>query len=132
MKFKVGDIVTRKKGTGGEGKNGVIKSCRFNTSSIEGSEYQILWEGAVNVDESNYQENLILITTNDTTMNLKQKFTNLFLTEPEKSYRKAGITNGYGLITEEGQQIFLTWLLKKFPEFNTEVVSELLKEVKED
>jgi len=73
------------------------------------------------------------ITTNNTIMTtLKQKFTNLFLSEPEKSYRKAGITNSDGILTSEGQEIFLTWLLKKNPEFKTEVVDQLLEEGKKD
>ena len=60
---------------------------------------------------------------------LKEKFVNLFLTEPEKTFRKAGITNGDGLLTQNGGEIFSVWLLKKFgDEFKTAVVDELVKE----
>ena len=62
-------------------------------------------------------------------MNLKEKFVQVFLKEPEKSFRKAEITNGDGILTTDGQSVFLGWLLKKHgDEFKTEVVDELLKE----
>lgn len=62
-------------------------------------------------------------------MNLKEKFITAFLSEPEKSFRKAGITNGDGILTDEGQEVFLTYLLKKEgATFKTEVVDVLLAE----
>jgi hypothetical protein len=64
-------------------------------------------------------------------MSLKQKFQDLFLQEPEKSFRKAGITNESGMLTSEGQDIFLTWLLKNNgASFKTEVVDPILAEEK--
>ncbi len=75
-------------------------------------------------------KNLELVTNNQNNMSdLKSKFVALFLTEPEKSFRKAGVTNGDGILTEEGREVFLTWLLKKHgDEFKKEVVDELLKD----
>jgi len=59
---------------------------------------------------------------------IKEKFITLFLTEPKKSFRKAGITDGDNLITEDGTKIFLSWLLEKHgDDFKKEVVDELLK-----
>lgn len=61
--------------------------------------------------------------------NLKEKFALLFTSEPFKSFRKTGITNGDDILTSEGQGVFLTWLLKKHgDEFKKDVVDELLKE----
>lgn len=75
------------------------------------------------------QEKWELLETNKNNMSLKEKFITAFLSEPEKSFRKMGITNGDGILTTEGQEIFLTWLLKKQgAEFKTEVVDELSKE----
>lgn len=72
---------------------------------------------------------LELINSNINFMNLKEKFVQVFLKEPEKSFRKAEITNGDGILTTDGQSVFLGWLLKKHgDEFKTEVVDELLKE----
>lgn len=66
-----------------------------------------------------------------TQMNIKEKFALAFKSEPEKSFRIAGITNGDDFLTEDGQKIFLSWLLKKYGnDFKKEVVDELLK--KED
>lgn len=63
--------------------------------------------------------------------NLKEKFITAFLAEPEKSFRKAGITNGDGVLTAEGQEVFLTWLLKKHgDDFKKEVVDVLLEDEK--
>lgn len=56
------------------------------------------------------------------------KMSLMFKSEPEKSYRKAGIINGDDIITDQGAKIFLTWLLKKNPEFKAEVVDPILSE----
>jgi hypothetical protein len=80
------------------------------------------------------EQDLELITANNNNTfmaTLKEKFISAFLTEPEKSYRKSGITNGDGVITDEGQQVFLTWLLKANPSFKTEVVDAILAEDKD-
>ena len=81
-----------------------------------------------------YAQDIELIESSDskgTLMNLKEKFVAAFLSEPEKSFRKAGITNGDGLLTEDGKTVFLSWLLKaNGDKFKTEVVDELLKEEK--
>lgn len=74
-----------------------------------------------------------LIKNKNTIMqNLKEKFEQIFLKEPEKSFRKAGITDGNGTLTTDGTGIFLSWLLKAQGDaFKKEVVDELLKEEKE-
>ena len=60
--------------------------------------------------------------------NLKEKFALVFKTEPHKSFRKAGITDGDDLLTEDGKAIFLKWLLDRFgSDFKSEVVDELMK-----
>jgi len=65
-------------------------------------------------------------------MNIKEKFILAITPEPKRSFRKAGITNGDDMLTDEGVKIFLTWLLyNKFAdEFKKEVVDEMLKEEK--
>ena len=45
--------------------------------------------------------------------------------------RSIGITNGDGLLTSDGRDIFLTWLLKNNPNFKTEVVDAILADQKE-
>lgn len=62
-------------------------------------------------------------------MSIKESFALAFKNEPEKSFRKAGITNGDDFLTEDGQTIFLSWLLKQNGEaFKKEVVDALLVE----
>jgi len=81
---------------------------------------------------SSYLESWLTLINNKKTMNIKEKFTLAFKSEPEKSFRKLEITNGDDFLTEDGQKIFLSWLLKKHgPDFKKEVVDDLLKE-KED
>lgn len=59
---------------------------------------------------------------------IKEKFVLAFLGEPEKSFRRAEITNGDGFLTTEGQGVFLAWLLKTNGDaFKTAVVDDLLK-----
>lgn len=69
-----------------------------------------------------------------TEMSIREKFLLAFKGEPEKSFRKAGITNGDDLLTDEGQKIFLSWLLKAKldasktigEQFKSEVVDSIL------
>jgi len=63
-------------------------------------------------------------------MNLKEKFVLAITPEPKKSFRKAGVTDGDDILTEEGTEIFLTWLLhhKFAEEFKKDVVDGILKE----
>ncbi len=71
-------------------------------------------------------------STNQSNMNIKEQFVLALTPEPKKSFRKAGITNGDDLLTDEGQNIFLTWLLhsKYADEFKTQVVDGLLEDQK--
>lgn len=69
---------------------------------------------------------------NKKNMNITEKFLLAFKKEPEKSFRKAGITNGDDLLTDEGQQVFLSWLLQKHgSDFKSEVVDGLLESEKD-
>lgn len=77
------------------------------------------------------------INNNNLTKNfmssLVKKFQSLLLPEPEKTFRKAGVTNESDALTNEGHELFLAFLLKKHgTEFKTEVVDVLVKEEKED
>ena len=75
-----------------------------------------------------YHENQLILI--ETKMNLKEKFLVAFLGEPEKSFRKLGITNGDNLLTAEGKELYDNWKFQKDKEaFKTEVVDGLLKEV---
>lgn len=74
----------------------------------------------------------LIKNNNNNNMTTLEKFALVFKSEPEKSFRKAGITNGDDLFTDEGQKIFLSWLLKKYGgDFKTEVVDPILAEEKE-
>lgn len=76
---------------------------------------------------------LLANQNNKVSLNIKDSFTLAFKAEPEKSFRKTGITNGDDFLTEDGQKIFLSWLLKKYgADFKTEVVDGLLSDMKED
>jgi len=64
--------------------------------------------------------------------NLAEKFVTVFKSEPEKSFRKAGVTNGDDQLTTDGQTVFLSWLLKKHGnDFKTEVIDPILEDQKE-
>lgn len=67
-------------------------------------------------------------------MSLKESFLTGMLSEPMKSYRKAGITNGDNLLTEDGVKVFLSYLLSKEPlegGFKTEVVDGIIADMKD-
>ena len=79
-----------------------------------------------------YLSNLFQLI-NQNNMNLLEKATLAFKSEPEKSLRKSGITNGDDILTDEGVKIFLSWLLRRnADEFKKEVVDVILKEQKDD
>ncbi len=79
--------------------------------------------------DSDYYE--IKILTNNMS-NIPEAFSLAFKSEPEKSFRKAGITNGDDLLTEDGKTVFLGWLLNTHKNaFKTEVVDAILKEQEE-
>lgn len=62
-------------------------------------------------------------------LNLVEKVALLFTKEPQKSFRKIGLTNGDDMITPEGAKIVLQWLLTKHAdEIKKEIVDPLLKE----
>jgi hypothetical protein len=66
-------------------------------------------------------------------MNIKEKFLIFFTQEPYKSFRKAKIVDEKNLLTYEGAEVFLNWLLMKYAdEFKKEVVDELLQEKTEE
>ena len=74
-------------------------------------------------------EKWLVLSNNKKNMNLKEKFAQMFLSEPEKSFRKAGITNSDGVLTDDGQVVFLSYLLKREgATFKTEVVDPILAE----
>jgi len=78
---------------------------------------------------------LQLIKSNTTLMSsLKEKFVMALTKEPQKTFRKADITNGDDMLTEEGQSVFLSWLLhsKYAEEFKEEVMNNLMGEEKKD
>lgn len=124
-KFKVGDRVKRLRG-----------KCQ---SAIENKIYKVvindsgslaIGEPRGDLCECQHEWTLVEnnILNNKTNMTTLEKFSLVFKKEPEKSFVKAGITNSDDLLTDDGQKIFLSWLLKKHgDEFNKEVVSELIK-----
>lgn len=88
-----------------------------------------VWAAADGCDDGIHNLELISSLTNNQ-MGIKEAFVLALTSEPKKSFRKAGITNGDDLLTEDGQKIFLTWLLhtKHSDEFKTGVVDGLLAE----
>lgn len=132
MKFKIGDrvkVVNHSAGVGGwnVGDTGTLESyCSFSGRND-------CWNIRKDNGEIAYNAECELeLLSGNVELNMKEKFIQMFLKEPEKSFRKAGITNGDGLITSEGQTLFLTYLLGKNGDaFKTDVVDGLLAEEKD-
>ncbi len=69
-----------------------------------------------------------LISSKSTTMSLVKKFSDLFGQEPQKTFRNAGVTDSLDMLTEDGQKVFLSWLLAKNQDaFKTEVVDKIVE-----
>lgn len=102
--------------------------CEVIQISSDGLEIKNLRSGNTGVERE--LKNIKLISKN---MNIKEKFALALTKEPMKSFRKVGITNGDNLLTEDGMNIFLSWLLNtKFAEeFKKDVVDDMIKEVED-
>lgn len=129
--FKKGDKVKRINGENygmNEGDTGIVTGDIETDNDSKDIHVKLDKNGN---DTFHNVSNIVLIAKNKNMNNLKEKFVGLFLTEPEKSFRKAGITDGDGMLTKEGTEVFLAWLLKKNGDvFKTEVVDPLLVEEK--
>ncbi len=134
QEFKVGDRVRTKVDCHSR-DNGTIrrKGYEYTIAQIILQSTTYVCRESINVTDGIEAEKLELITNNKINMDMKEKFALAFKKEPEKSFRKAGITNGDDFLTTDGQSIFLSWLLKKNGEdFKKEVVDDLLKEMESD
>lgn len=112
---------------------GAILNVEFETLNnyiveFGGFQYYINKCDVEKINEQKVDDNINKI------MNLKEKFVLAIMSEPQKSFRKAGITNGDDILTDEGTKIFLTWLLhhKFAEEFKKEIVDGILKEKETD
>lgn len=136
MEFKNGDLVRitgSKTGVNYIGIEGTISARNTNNGNPywdieitkETNSYKIGMHTGV------YESDLTLINK---TMNIKEKFVLALTKEPQKTFRKAGITNGDDLLTTDGQNIFLSWLLhtKHAEEFKKDIVDGLLAEQKKE
>lgn len=118
-KFKVGDPVR----------------CIYNdkgTQEYVGSEGKITAVGSgqhpycVSFSDAGFAECELQLITNK--MSLIEKAGLLFKSEPEKSLRKAGFFNKEDLATPEGQQVYISYLMKKDEAFKKDVVDPILAE----
>lgn len=139
MSFKPDDIVIIQKNLFGGGTKEHFKGSEHRIDCIYSGSYSsngyvgTLWKmRSLETGAITYAYDFDLKLKNNSMTNIKEKFTLAFKKEPEKSFRKVGITNGDDFLTEDGMQIFLGWLLKKHgEEFKKEVVEDLLKEMED-
>lgn len=138
MKYKKGDrVVLNKDGIKvGCGISWIDKKCAYLVITSEnGSSYSYTAyskDGEKGNSCSGCLSDIHFELLNNNTINMKEKFLSLFLKEPEKSFRKAGITGDSGFLTDEGQAVFLQYLLSKHgEEFKKEVVDDLNAEEKD-
>lgn len=127
-KFKEGDIVEMK------------DTC---SSAREGHKYRLRLDGGSLYAGFSIEEGIDdgscscesywkLISSNNTIMSsVVEQFKVALLPEPEKTFRKLGITNGDNMLTEDGKTLFLNYLVNNMKEaFNKDVVSKLTAEEK--
>ncbi len=125
--FKIGDRVTRISGSNGGmnvGDTGTIISL---TVTGTGGDILLDKNGKISVGNSLSMLKLLEDSQTNTMSNLKSKIKNLFRSEPEKSFIKAGIMDETMELTADGKDVFLGWLFgQNKDDFNTEVVQKLL------
>jgi hypothetical protein len=129
MKFKIGDKVKIVSINDNE------YSYPFNRLGLVGKIVNIVETEcpyAISTDDTYYygEKNLELVELTNKNMNIKEQFTLSITPEPQKSFRKVGITNGDNILTDEGLKVFSSWLLNKHAEeFRIDVVVDMLKEI---
>lgn len=132
MKYKVGQVL---RVTGKYSRDVYINTIlgynketkEYRTSWYQENKTTYKGTGGYTLEPGLYEIEIIKSSKYKKLMDLKSKFTGLFLQEPEKTFRKAGITTEGGELTEDGQEIFLQWLLKLNGDaFKTEVVDPIL------
>lgn len=141
-KFKVGDKIKyvsfysgNASGYSFGGSIGVPKlGDILEISAVKGNIYSVKGSHSEDIATWSYMEDHFEINKNNyKNMTIKERFVLALTPEPQKSFRKAGITNGDDLLTDEGTKIFLSWLLhsKYADEFKKAVVLPLLEEEEE-
>ena len=136
VKYKIGDKVKAIKG-----KEAVCGGCKDHEflmiTQVSGSIYTYSAydkNGKLFNNCSCYKdEDLEFYSSQDQVinknMNLIEKYYLMTKGEPERSFFKAGITDKQDLLTTEGSQLFLNFLLNKFgADFKKEVVDPILAE----
>lgn len=122
--LRVGDKVRRINGENAgmnDGDTGIIVS-------VADGKYCDVKNDRTGKVANHHQENFVLISTNYINMNLLEQAKLAFKGEPEKSFIKAGVLDSNENLTADGQQLFLTYLLKKHGEdFKTTVIDPIIK-----
>lgn len=119
------------------GSRGFVRRCTFNNVTCipddyvsRGTDTYALVDGFRLLGEPKTD---IASDNKNNAMPISEKFKLLFTSEPMKSFRKAGITNGDDMLTSEGRDVFLAWLLARKDlgaAFKKEVVDPILAEQK--
>jgi hypothetical protein len=122
--FHEGDRVRQSKK--GIKKYGDQSSGGVGTVSCNCSPWSVHWD---NGQHYNYYQDEITMVSNMADHSLVQKMALVFKGEPEKSFIKAGVMNPDETLTEEGEKVFLAYLLKQNgADFKTKVVDPILAE----
>lgn len=122
---------------GGSAKfyTGIIRYIDLNDIGIErddgvhGAGKNRVW--SVSLHEPNVTLGILEETlTKSTTFmsSLVQKFADLFIKEPQKSFRKSGVTDTNDQLTSDGKELLMNWLLAKHKdEFLKDVITPILE-----
>lgn len=131
FKFKIGDKVVRINTHNGNlnvGDTGVVEKISFGSPlliTVRADKDSSI--GTDRHDECNLE---LINSVNNKNMNLIEKAKLAFTPEPEKSFIKAGIVDSNENFTDEGRELFLTYLLQKNKDdFKTTVIDPILAEV---
>ena len=137
MNFKVGDKVKIKNKSVGESFSTWKARCNSfisEVTAIYGNGSGSNENNCIVIDGNFFAPIDLELINENKNMNIKEKFVLALTKEPQKSFRKVGITNGDDILTDEGQAVFLSWLLhtKFAEEFKAEVADDMLKELEKE
>lgn len=125
--FKVGDSVKLKNN---QSCNSAEVDVIYQVQKCpKGAKNQPLGVGFDRNNLCHCQPSWELITSNNNQTNSMEKFKAMMKKEPMKSFYKAGLTDSNDVLTTEGKDVFLNFLLAKNQDaFKTEVADLMLAE----
>lgn len=105
-----------------------LQNDRFSVKGLKGNGVSV-----GHIYTNCHADNIIIVRKNTMASKLIERAVLAVTPEPQRSLRRAGITNGDNILTDEGVKVFLSWLLSQnIDAFKKEVVDAIIEDMKDE